>query len=302
MTFSTDDVLAVSKRRDAWWTVLLTDPIAIPAVRWVANHSRVTPSQITSLAFLVGMCSAVCLAQGDWPFLAAGALLFQLSFVLDCMDGKLARLKGNGTVFGVWVDFIFDQIRFLACALALLVGRYLQTGQTIYLFFAIGVVFCDLFRYINSTQVAKVRRTMRRELAERTAATTTVADMAERYTDPDVEAYGRREGDEELHRRFHSRFPWYIRLRDRLLGHRIRTHLVSGIEFQMAVCVVAPLTTLILPVTAVAGALMLAFEAGLVAKLWMSAKDFERSIAPAREAEAETETETSPIPWAAVSR
>ena len=107
------------KKRDAWWTVFLVDPLAGRLVVWTANHTSITPNQLTFGAGLLGLGAAACFTQATWPWLVAGALLFHLSFVLDCMDGKIARLKGTGTVFGAWVDFVFDRIRF-ACMMALL--------------------------------------------------------------------------------------------------------------------------------------------------------------------------------------
>src|SRR3954454_23195137 len=87
------------KKRDAWWTVLLVDPVATPLVRWTARYTRLTPKQITWAALLLGLGAAACFALGDWTWLLVGAALYHLSFVLDCMDGKLARLTGNGSVF-----------------------------------------------------------------------------------------------------------------------------------------------------------------------------------------------------------
>lgn len=282
MAYSRDDVLAVSKQRDAWWTVLLTDPLAIPLVRWAANRTSISPTQITGLAFGTGVAAAVCFAQAGREWLLVGALFFQLSFVLDCTDGKLARLKDNGTMFGIWLDFVLDQVRFLACALALLIGQYAATGRTAYLYVAVLVVFCDLFRYVNSTQVTKVRRSMRRQLMEARIShpeEPALVGMLLRFADPDTEQFGRPELEfAELNERFHTRFPWYLRTRDRLLGYRIRTHLVSGIEFQMAICVVAPLTATIVPVAIVASALLVAFEMALVYKLWLSTRDFGRVL------------------------
>ncbi|MGW0537187.1 CDP-alcohol phosphatidyltransferase family protein, partial [Streptomyces sp. NPDC003032] len=50
------------KKRDAWWTVLLVDPVATPLVRFTAMRTRITPNQITWGAFLLGLGSAACFA------------------------------------------------------------------------------------------------------------------------------------------------------------------------------------------------------------------------------------------------
>ncbi len=72
-----------------------------------------------------------------------------------------------------------------------------------------------------------------------------------------------------------------------LRARRIRTHLVSGIEFQMAVFIVGPLLGLISPimigvVTVCAAVPLLAFEAAIMYKLWLSSRDFTRALADIR--------------------
>ncbi|WP_245240476.1 CDP-alcohol phosphatidyltransferase family protein [Streptomyces spiramenti] len=312
------------KKRDAWWTVLLVDPVATPLVRWTAVWTRLTPNQITWMALFLGLGAAACFAMGSWTWLLVGALLYHLSFVLDCMDGKLARLTGTGSVFGAWLDYVFDRIRVLACAVALMGGQYARTGEVVYIWLALAVVFLDMLRYIDALQIFKVRHEMRKQIkarAERAAEADNAIELAfmedllrdnpEADTElDDAQRRGARTGEVptvvsapdtpdagagvpaqragrapagrsvvDLHREFRSRFPWYLRARSFLLRHRVRTHLVSGIEFQMAVFIVAPLFNAIIPVTIVAGALLLVFELAIIYKLQLSTRDFARTIA-----------------------
>lgn len=162
---SIEDVRATTyKRKDSWWTVFLVDPYASRLVRLVAGYRWITPNRLTIAATLLGMASAVCFAMADWGWLVAGAALFHLSFVVDCMDGKVARLQGTGSVFGSWLDYIFDRFRVLACAVALMGGLYRETDRTIYLVLAFGVVVLDLFHYLDLLQIGKVKAEMRRQL------------------------------------------------------------------------------------------------------------------------------------------
>src|SRR5690606_36975492 len=74
-----------------------------------------------------------------------------------------------------------------------------------------------------------------------------------------------------LQQGFNKRFPWYARIRNALMAGRIRPHLVSGIEFQMGVFIVAPIAAAIvpgaiIPVVAVSGAGLLAFELVIIYK------------------------------------
>ncbi|GAB3486251.1 CDP-alcohol phosphatidyltransferase family protein [Nocardiopsis coralliicola] len=171
------------KPKDSWWTVWLVDPVASRLVTFVANRTSITPNQLTLAALVLGALAAACFAWGEWYALVTGVVLFHLSFVLDCMDGKIARLKGNGSIFGSWLDYVFDRLRVLVCAIALMGGQYAHTGEPIFLWFLPAIVFTDMFRYLNSPQMAKVRVAMRRHIthAIREAEHTTDGDMAEMH-------------------------------------------------------------------------------------------------------------------------
>jgi phosphatidylglycerophosphate synthase len=228
------------KRIDAWWTVLLVDPLASRLVWLAAPYRRITPNLLTGLATAFGLAAAACFARADRGWLLAGALLFHLGFVVDCMDGKIARLNGTGSLFGAWFDFIFDRVRAIVCAVALMGGQYARTGDTAYLWLATAVVSLDLLRYVNSAQMTRIRTTMREESGE----------LIGPVPPPGPE----RPAKALLHR-------W-----------RIRTHLVSGIEFEMAVFVVGPLTGAVFVAPIVAGALLVLFEFRLIYYLWRSTR------------------------------
>ncbi|MGW2292549.1 CDP-alcohol phosphatidyltransferase family protein [Streptomyces phaeochromogenes] len=315
------------KKRDAWWTVLLVDPVATPLVRLTAMRTRITPNQITWGAFVLGLVSAACFAFGDWRWLIAGALVYHLSFILDCMDGKVARLTGQGSVFGAWLDFVFDRIRVALCGVALMAGQYDRTGDTVYIWLALAVVGLDTLRYINSLEIFKIRYNMRKQIkarvrearrAENSAEVAFMEDLLRNNPSADIEHDIRKTstvselgseplseaGSEaaseprsepgsveatdvpqkpqgqviDLQQEFRHRFPVYLRMRSFLLRHRIRTHLVSGIEFQMGVFIVGPLLDAVIEATLVSGALLLVFELAIIYKLLLSTRDFTRTI------------------------
>ncbi|KUF16652.1 phosphatidylglycerophosphate synthase [Streptomyces silvensis] len=318
------------KKRDAWWTVLLVDPVATPLVRQTALRTRITPNQITWGAFLLGLVSSVFFAFGDWRWLVVGAVVYHCSFVLDCMDGKVARLTGRGSVFGAWLDFVFDRIRVMVCGVALMGGQYARTDDAIYIWLAVAVVFLDTLRYINSLEIFKIRHTMRKQIkarmraarrAENAAELAFMEDLLRDNPEADVEQDLERAKAEaagapatsehlpgtvsehlpgtvsgqlpgqpppaapkkaqviDLHQEFRGKFPAYLRARSFLLRHRIRTHLVSGIEFQMGVFIIGPLFDVVVPATIVSGVLLLVFELAIIYKLLLSTRDFGRTLA-----------------------
>ncbi|MEV0903039.1 CDP-alcohol phosphatidyltransferase family protein [Actinoplanes sp. NPDC049802] len=265
------------KRRDAWWTVWLVDPLASRLVWLVAPWRWVTPNLLSLGAFALGLGAAACFWQAEYPWLLAGALLFHLGFVLDCMDGKIARLNGTGSLFGSWLDYVFDRLRVVTCSLALFGGQWNHTGETYWLWLATAVIFLDMFRYLNALQMQKVKLTMKENL---TAAAEAAGKPMEYAEETDDEAPLDEEASKiDVHGDFRARFRGFLSFRNFLLRQRIRAHVFSGIEFMMFVFIVGPVIGQLVAVTIVSGVLLLAFESLLVYKLWTTTRTYHRRLA-----------------------
>ncbi len=253
---------------DAWWTVILVDPLASRLVRLVAPYRWLTPNALTLIATVLGAGAVAGFARGDQRGLIAGALLFHLSFVVDCMDGKIARLNGTGTVFGQWLDFVLDRVRVFFCALALFGGQYARHHDVDYLWLMAVAIFLDLIRYLNGGQVEKVRRGMAEEL-----------DALGLSVEPREEPRS-----------------WKERAGARLRRNRIRPHLFSGIEYEMFVYIVGPLTGMIFQLTVFSGAAMLLFEGFLIIRLHQATSAFPARLAAARERRESEHLVAGPFP------
>lgn len=98
------------KPADAWWVVFVIDPIAV-RILWLLTRLpiRVTPNAVTTASLVVGLAAAAAFWQGRYGW---GALLFQLSFLLDCIDGKLGRLTGQSSPWGAFYDAFVNNIVF----------------------------------------------------------------------------------------------------------------------------------------------------------------------------------------------
>jgi phosphatidylglycerophosphate synthase len=265
-----EQVRAASKARDAWFTVLLVDPIAMRLVRWAAGHRWITPNRLTAVAFTLGCLAAACFAQGSHGWLAIGAALYYLSFVIDCMDGKLARLMGTGSVFGVWLDFIFDRLLVVICTIALMGGQYARTDNIAYLVLGGAVVFLNLFRYVNGQTMAQAREQMRRQLQEL-------------QPEPAAPAAGPVDSFSQLSTGTQAKIGRFLAVRDFLTRHRMRAQLISAIEFQMAVFILGPALDMVMGVTIVAGSLLLFFELAMIVQFWLSTRTFNRQMAKLRQ-------------------
>src|SRR5271157_278633 len=96
--------------------------------------TSVTPNGVTLFHVAVGLAGAFLLSRGGYWSQLIGTLFFLLCVVLDGVDGEIARLKLQETVFGHYLDIITDNIVHLAIFTGLGVGLYFQTGNKVYLY------------------------------------------------------------------------------------------------------------------------------------------------------------------------
>ncbi len=108
-----------AKKRDYWFTVLLTDPVSLPIVRFLTRHRWLSPDQVTIVALLFGLAAGAFFALAERWGLVAGGVAFYLAFVFDCVDGKLARSTGVTSEKGEALDHLADGARRAAAGLGL---------------------------------------------------------------------------------------------------------------------------------------------------------------------------------------
>ncbi len=107
----------VSDRLRAW-TRWIVEPIARGL-----HRLGITPNALTVFGFLLSLVNAWLLAAGH---LRLGGLLILAFSALDAFDGTLARLTGQATSFGAFLDSVLDRFSEAAIYFGLLV--YLATS------------------------------------------------------------------------------------------------------------------------------------------------------------------------------
>jgi hypothetical protein len=103
---------ASKKKKDInLWTEWVCRPPAAVLVLLLKN-TRVTPNQVTFAATLLAFVSAgLFIGLPGWWGAIVAALVFELSFVLDCVDGQLARVRKTSSLIGHHLDFLMDEIK-----------------------------------------------------------------------------------------------------------------------------------------------------------------------------------------------
>ncbi len=99
------------KQRDNFWTEWISRPPAAVLV-WLLQSSSVTPNQVSFAAIAVaGAGAATMIAWRTWLGLIVAGLILQLAYVIDCVDGQLARTKKQSSPVGALLDFMLDEVK-----------------------------------------------------------------------------------------------------------------------------------------------------------------------------------------------
>ena len=83
-----------------------------PISQWMTSKIidyPLTPNQISIAVFFISVFSGLIISIEGYFFLLLGALLAQLSSILDGCDGEIARLKLLESKFGGWFDRVLDR-------------------------------------------------------------------------------------------------------------------------------------------------------------------------------------------------
>ena len=101
--------------------IYIHEPIAKRLVS-VLENTFITPNQITYLSVLVGFASGYSFSQGNWETSVMGGILLELTLILDCVDGQLARAKNMASDLGRLIDGIAGYFAYLAVVLGIIFG------------------------------------------------------------------------------------------------------------------------------------------------------------------------------------
>ncbi len=109
------------KGDDGFFTTYAVSSYSKYLARWAARL-RLTPNMVTSISMAIAVLAAVWFAAGTRAGMIFGAVLLYLAFVLDCVDGQLARYTRQFSTLGAWLDATFDRAKEYVVYAGLAVG------------------------------------------------------------------------------------------------------------------------------------------------------------------------------------
>ena len=134
---------ASKKKKDInWFTEWVARPPAAVVV-YALRNTRITPNQVTfASAVIAAIACAMFVLLRSHVGLIAAALVFELSFVLDCADGQLARLRKIASPIGHLLDFLMDELKAMALLASVTVRVWQDTGDDRLMIVGLFALFC----------------------------------------------------------------------------------------------------------------------------------------------------------------
>ena len=109
-----------ARRTSSLW-ILLLEPIA-SRLSWVfVNYTNIRPNVITIISIFIAYISLFLVL---WNYLILAAIIFELHYIFDMVDGRIGRLKNLTSDFGKCLDHFGDRIIYFSLAAALVFISY----------------------------------------------------------------------------------------------------------------------------------------------------------------------------------
>jgi phosphatidylglycerophosphate synthase len=137
------------KDKDDFFTTYAVSTWSPHVTRWCARL-RLTPTGVTAVSVLFAVGAALLFWQASRIAMVAGAVLLYLGFVLDCVDGQLARYTRNFDPFGGWLDTMADRAKEYAVYAGLAAGAE-RIGLPYAWPMAIAAILLQTVRHMTDT-------------------------------------------------------------------------------------------------------------------------------------------------------
>jgi phosphatidylglycerophosphate synthase len=144
------------------WDTYTTLPLSVPISEWLCKTS-LTPNAISVISLVFAILSSVVFYLGTPLAMVFGAVLFHISYILDCADGYKARKMNMSAQIGHWIDHTFDEIKKPILMIGIYSGQVVHHGP-LHMWAWLGG-----FLYLFSRVLVKTDSTVKRSPSESTS-------------------------------------------------------------------------------------------------------------------------------------
>ena len=110
------------------------------AIASLLVKTKLTPNMVTALSTIVAFASAWAFSEGIYEYIILGAILFEVSQILDYADGELARAKKVDSKYGAWLDEVCDFAKETVVLFGITFGVYRMGIMPLLTTWIIGVI------------------------------------------------------------------------------------------------------------------------------------------------------------------
>lgn len=123
-----------------WMVRKILRPAALP-LTWVFLHTSITANQVTLLALGVGVLGLLLFVSASKAVFLTGSLFLQLWYLLDHVDGQIARYRKTACLTGRFYDFMMHHIIHGIFFFTLSIYVYGITQNVIFLYWGFIISF-----------------------------------------------------------------------------------------------------------------------------------------------------------------
>ncbi len=135
-----EKISAEWKRHPSSWYHIFIRKFSI-YFTWIFLRVGINATQVTALWGILGIIACIFLAYGNYHNSVIGGLLLQLGFILDHVDGEIARYKKTFSPKGVLLDTTVEQILYPLVFISIAINVYRSTDHHIYLILGASSAF-----------------------------------------------------------------------------------------------------------------------------------------------------------------
>ena len=129
------------RRTTSLW-ILLLEPFAIFLTWILINYSKIKPNTITIIGSIIAFASAFLLF---YNYFIIAAIFFEIYYIFDMVDGRIARLRKLTSNFGKFLDKLLDRIIYFILAFVLIILNIEKQNFKLILIFGIIFIFLEIY-------------------------------------------------------------------------------------------------------------------------------------------------------------
>lgn len=146
---------AIKRENENWLAAYTYRKIGNPLAMWLSNFN-VASIQMSIASIISSIIAGIFFSFGKFEYLLIGYLFFQITILLDHVDGAIARYTKKQSTLGSWFDRFSNKLHRFFFVFGVSMGAYKTTNDPLALMLGAIAIFLWFF----SLYISETRRSM----------------------------------------------------------------------------------------------------------------------------------------------